>query len=196
DAQALRQCAHCPHQLLGRHALSMQRGAMGLLEVAATARAMQLSPGAAVGMPVGTYIAQPEPAAIATGGSGTEIARGVPLAAAAACGDDGGWRGTGGLRARRGGVLTQGTGRLVGEACKRLGLLGALTPQHDGRGWGSLCCRASAGPGSVQHAKEPQESQDRQLVEQKVWNHGKTSSLDGETGRFYLILGPMELSAR
>jgi len=53
DAQAFRQRAHRPHQLFGRHALAMQRCAMRLLEVAATARAMQLSPGAAVGVTVG-----------------------------------------------------------------------------------------------------------------------------------------------
>jgi hypothetical protein len=28
-----------------------------------------------------------------------------------------------------------------------------------------------------------------------VWNHSKTPSLGDETGRFYLILGPRELSA-
>jgi hypothetical protein len=92
-------------------------------------------------------------------------------------------------------VLTQDTGGLVGEACKRLGLLGALTPRHDGLGWRSLGWRASAGPGSVQHDTQPQESQDRQLVEKKVWNHGKTPSLSDETGGLYLILGPIELSA-
>src|SRR3989440_816586 len=75
---------------------------------------------------VGTDIAPPEPAAIATGGSGTEMARGVHLAAAAARGDDGGWRGTGGLRARRGGVLTRVAMGLVGEARKRLRDTGGL----------------------------------------------------------------------
>ena len=42
---------------------------------------------------------------------------------------------------------------------------------------------------------QPQKSQDRQLVEKQVWNHGKTPSLGGETGGLYLILRPMELSA-
>src|SRR5215813_7640049 len=92
-------------------------------------------------------------------------------------------------------VLTQGTGGLMGEACKRLGLLGALTPRHDGLGGRSLCCRASAGPGSVQHDTQPQESQDCQLVEKQVWNHGATPSLDSETGGLYLIREPIELSA-
>ena len=68
-------------------------------------------------------------------------------------------------------------------------------PRHDGLGWRSLCHRASAGPGRVQHDKQPQESQDRQLIEKKVWNHGTTPLLGGETEGLYLILGPMELSA-
>src|SRR5207245_7444034 len=75
DAQALRQRAHRPHQLVGRHTRAMQRGAVGLLEIAATAGAMQLAPRATAGMTVGINIAQPEPAAIATVGSGTEMAR-------------------------------------------------------------------------------------------------------------------------
>ena len=36
---------------------------------------------------------------------------------------------------------------------------------------------------------------DSQLVEKKVWNHGKTPSLSDETGGLYLIRGPVELSA-
>src|SRR5262249_20655100 len=67
----------------------------------------------------------------------------------------------------RGFLLTQGTVGLVGEVCKRLRLLGALTPRYDGLGWCSLCCRASAGPGYVQHDTQPQEAQDCQLVEKK-----------------------------
>src|SRR5438128_2306029 len=82
DAQALRQRAHRPHQLLGPHALAMQRRAMGLLEGAATAGAMQLAPGATAGMPVGRDIAQAEPAAIPTVGIGTEMPGGVDLAPA------------------------------------------------------------------------------------------------------------------
>jgi hypothetical protein len=34
-----------------------------------------------------------------------------------------------------------------------------------------------------------------QLIVKKVWNHGKILSLGGETERFYLIFGPIELSA-
>jgi hypothetical protein len=92
-------------------------------------------------------------------------------------------------------VLTQGTVGLVGEACKRLGVLGALMPRHDGLGWRSLGRRASAGPGRVQHDTQPQEAQDCQLVEKQVGNHDTTPSFGSETGGLYLIREPIELSA-
>jgi len=80
----------------------------------------------------------------------------------------------------------------VRETRKRFGLLGAWTSWLDELGWLWRCNSASAGPGRVQHDKQPQESQDRQLVEKQVWNHGPTPSLGGETGGLYLIRGPME----
>src|SRR5437870_11069823 len=64
DAQPFGQGAHGPHQQVRRDALAMQRRAVGLLEIAATAGAIQLAPGAAVGMTVGRDIAQAEPATI------------------------------------------------------------------------------------------------------------------------------------
>src|SRR5215510_15816029 len=81
DAQPLRQRAHRPYQLLGRHALAMQRGAMGLLEVTFTAGAIQLAPGTAIGMAIGAEIAPSDPAAIGTVGVRAEVRRGVDLAA-------------------------------------------------------------------------------------------------------------------
>src|SRR6516165_6916418 len=47
----------------------------------------------------------------------------------------------------------------------------------------------------MQHEKYPEQSQQHELIEKKVWNHGKVPSLGGEIGGFYLILGPRELSA-
>ena len=88
DAQALRQRAHGPHQPLGCHALAMQRRAVGLLEIATTARAIQLAPGATAGMPVGRDIAQAEPTAIPTVGIGTEMLGGVDLAPASSRRDE------------------------------------------------------------------------------------------------------------
>src|SRR3989442_3001543 len=123
----------------------MQRRAVGLLEIAATARAIGLAQRSTAGMTVGTHIAQPEPAAIATGGIGTEMARGVHLAAASTRGDDGGWRGAGGLRARRGGVLTRVAMGLVGEARQRLRGTGEPGRWGDKRGgWPDVFRRGSA----------------------------------------------------
>src|SRR5712691_6349353 len=79
DAQALSQRAHRPHQPLGRHALAMQWRAMGLLEVAATAGAMQLSPWSTAGMPIGAEIAEPHPALIRTVRIRAEMPRGIHL---------------------------------------------------------------------------------------------------------------------
>ena len=47
----------------------------------------------------------------------------------------------------------------------------------------------------IQHKKEPQESQDRQLIVKEVWNHGMAPLHGGVTGTLYLLLGPVEGSA-
>src|SRR2546427_2052553 len=151
--------------------LPVTRCAVGLLEVAAAAGTMQLSPGATAGMTVGTNIAQPEPAAIATVGIGTEMARGVHLAAASARGDDGrGW-GAGGLRARRGGVLTRVAMGLVGEARKGLRGTGVLAGWGDRRGGPLYVCGGAAGPSIKHHQKEAEQNQQHQLVGKKVGYH-------------------------
>jgi hypothetical protein len=49
-----------------------------------------------------------------------------------------------------------------------------------GVGWSE----ASAGPSNIQHDKQPQEPKQHQLIEKQMWHHGKTPSLDGETGDF------------
>jgi Asp-tRNA(Asn)/Glu-tRNA(Gln) amidotransferase A subunit family amidase len=83
----------------------------------------------------------------------------------------------------------------MGEAGKRFGLSRALEVWQERRGWSLFSSSASARPSIVQQEKQPQQSQQHQLIEKQVWNHGKTSSLGGETGGFYLIRGPIELSA-
>src|SRR5436309_7954256 len=116
DAQALRQRAHRPHQKVDRHTLAMQRGAMGLLEIAITARAMQLPPGATTGMPIGTDIAEPDPAPIGTVRMRAEMPRGVHVARPSPRRHDTGWRATGWLGYGLVGLLTGGTEGLAGEA--------------------------------------------------------------------------------
>ena len=108
---------------------------MGLLEVAATAGAMPLSPGATVGMSIGTDIAKPYPAAIGTVRLGAEVRRDVHLARTATRGDLAGWRATGRLGCVRVSLLTGGTRGRAGEARKRLRVAGALARWHARLGW-------------------------------------------------------------
>src|SRR5216684_6983356 len=153
DAQPFGQGAHGPHQHVEHDTLAMQWRAVGFLEIATTAGAMQLAPGATVGVTIGTDIAEPDPAPIVAGGMGAEVPRRVHLARAAARGHDTGWRAPGRLGAGRVGLLTGGTGGRAGEARKRLRVAGALARWQDGLHWSPLCRRALARPGSMQHEK-------------------------------------------
>src|SRR5882724_10980455 len=129
----------------------MQWCAVGLLEIAPAARAMQLAPQSTAGMTVGRDIAQAEPATIRTGGTGTEMLRGLHLARPSPRGHDAGWRATGRLGCVRVSLLTGGTGGRAGEARKRLRVAGALARWQDGLHWSPLGRSALARPGSMQH---------------------------------------------
>src|SRR5262249_32012387 len=185
NAQPFTQRAHRPHQLLGRHALAVQRGAMGLLEVAATAGAMQLAPGATVGVTVGTDIAQPHPAPIGTGGLRAELRRRVHLARAATCGDDAGWWGAGRLWTRPSGLRTGLAVGRVDEARKGLRDPRALPGWWYALGWPRDACGVTPGPGSMQHAAQPEQTQEHELVEQEVGYHRVAPFHGGETGALY-----------
>ena len=65
------------------------------------------------------------------------------------------------------GLRTGGTGGLAGEARKRLRVAGALARWRHRLGWPLLPSGTLVGPGSMQHDAEPQESQERQLVEKE-----------------------------
>src|SRR5215813_9208511 len=137
----------------------MKERAMGFEKIASTTAAIQLSPGATAGMSVGADITSPKPAAIATGGIGTELVGGVDVAAAATCRDKAWGRGTGRLMVWLDGLLTGVTVGLAGQADKGCGLSRAFS-----RWRGRLGCRLHlsltiAWPGHVQHDAEPQESQ-------------------------------------
>jgi len=118
-----------------RHVFAMKDRAMGFEEVALTTAAIQRSPRATAGMTVGTNIAQPEPATIATVGIGTEMVGGVDLAPASSRRDDTRGRGTGRLTAGLDGLFTSVAVGLAGKTRKRFGLLGALARWRDGLGW-------------------------------------------------------------
>jgi hypothetical protein len=96
------------------------------------------------------------------------MARGGHLAAAAACGDDGGWGGAGGLRARRGGVLTRVAMGRVGEARKGLRGTGELAGWWERLGEPREVCGVTAGPRIRQQAAEPEQTQQHQRVEKQV----------------------------
>src|SRR5712691_6961353 len=134
DAQPFGQGAHGPHQHVERDTLAMQRRAVGFLARATTAGAMPLAPGATVGMPIGTDMAEPAPALRVAVGMGAEVPRRVHLARAAARGHDTGWRAPGRLGSVRVGLLTGGTGGHAGEARKWLRVAGALA-QRQRLGW-------------------------------------------------------------
>src|SRR5712691_470111 len=150
--------------------------AHGLLEVAATAGAMQLAPGATVGVTVGTDIAEPDPAPIGTDRMGAEVRRRVHLARAPPRGHEAWWRSCGSLRAGGGGVLTGVAVRLLGESRKRFGLAAALGQW----GCGLRCCRAHGGgvawPRPMEHEAQPHQGDQHQVVKKEMGDHGKTPS--------------------
>src|SRR5262249_3045211 len=79
-------------------------------------------------------------------------------------------------------LRTQGTRGLVRQARKRCGVGGALAARRDGLGWLWLGRHVWAGPGEVQHDKQPQESQDHELIVKLMWNHGKKPPHNGMVG--------------
>src|SRR5213596_3544977 len=187
NAQAFGQRTDGPHQPIGCHPLAMQWCAVGLLEIAPAARAMQLAPQSTAGMTVGRDIAQAEPAAIRTGGTGTEMVGGVDLARPSSRGSHAGWRAAGRLGSVLVGLLTGGTRGLAGEARKQLRVAGALARRRQRLGWPLIPSGTLVWPGIMQHDAEPQESQQHQLVEKEVGYHGKAPHTGGEMGGLYLI---------
>jgi hypothetical protein len=73
DAQPLSQARQYPHDQLHGHLFAMEDCAMMLGKVAFARSAVELAPGTATGMAIGTEVAQPEPATIATARMGAEV---------------------------------------------------------------------------------------------------------------------------
>src|ERR1043166_176737 len=127
--------------------------------------ALELAPGAAIGMAIGAQIAPPEPAAIATAPMGAEVLRGLHGARPAVCrGHRLGWR-----RRRRGGLcrlsLTQGAWRSLGQASKRFGFLGARASGW--LGWHERLVRGSGvvGPQPAEHQEDANQRPEPEWVE-------------------------------
>src|SRR5262245_37272922 len=133
--------------------------------------AVELSPGAATGMAVGTEVAQPEPAAIVTTSVGTEVPRGLHHPGASVR-----W----GHRVRPlrrrwsrliGFLFTQRTVRLVRQARKGFGLVGTSAFRLDGWGWGLGSSTGWARPEVRHHEAPPEQDQNDQLIVDVVRNH-------------------------
>jgi hypothetical protein len=161
----------------------MQRCAVGLLEIAPTARAMQLAPRSTAGMTVRRNIAQPEPATIATVTIGTEMIGGVDMTAAASCRRSRrGWRRRGLQPGSLDRLLTSSARGFTGETRKGFGRRGAFAWWRHGRGW----YRSSGGglrwPQPREHEKHPHQSDQHELVETRLAIMAQSPHTGGERG--------------
>src|SRR5262249_50091475 len=80
------------------------------------------------------------------------------------------------------------TGRAVGragEARKGLRDPRALPGWWHALGWPRDACGVTTGPGSMQHAAQPEQTQQHQLVEQEVGYHRVAPFHGGEMGALY-----------
>src|SRR5262249_30507536 len=141
-----------------------------------------LTPLPPAGMAVGAQVAQPQPAAVVTGRMRTKVPRGVdgPWAAVGRGQRIGSYRRR--WRGRRRLLGTQGTERLARQAAKRLRLLVAWTSGRARRSGPQFLRPTGAWPYQRQHDKQPQESQDDELIIKEVWNHGSTPLHGNVTG--------------
>src|SRR4030095_2393689 len=135
NAQPLRQARQDADDQLHRCLLAMKNRPVMLRKIALAPEAVQLPPGATTRMAIRPQIVEPQPAAIVTVPMGAKVHGGIHGTGAAIR-----WRhGIGPYRRGQFGmrrlVPTRGAVWLVGEACKRCGLVGALAPWPDWREW-------------------------------------------------------------
>src|SRR4030095_6450954 len=155
----------------------MQRGAMRLKKIPATLAAIELSPGAATGMPVGHDIAPPEPAPIATGGIGTDMMRVVDVTAAASCRRNRrGWRRRWVQPGSLAHLLTSSATGLTGEPRKGLGLFGVLAPGQQRLGCHGARCSRRRWPQLREQQEHPHQGDEPELVEKEMGYHGTAPS--------------------
>src|SRR5262249_6647105 len=125
-AEPLRQAGQDTHAQLDCRLLAMKNCAMMLRKIPLARGALEWPPKAAIGMPVGSQVVHPQPAAIATAVMGTKVHRSIHGTRAAVRGghrigpDRRRWMGLPGL------LFTQRTVRLVRQARERFGLGGTL----------------------------------------------------------------------
>jgi len=154
----------------------MHGRALGLLKVALTLETIQLTPGTATWMAIGSDVATARPPLIRTVGMGAEMPRGLHLARPSPRGDDAGWRAPGRLGDVLVGLLTGGTRGLAGEARKGLGLTVALGQWAWGLRYRRTHGGGVAGPRPLEHDAQPHQGDQYQLIEKEIRDHGKTLS--------------------
>jgi hypothetical protein len=91
-------------------------------------------------------------------------------------------------------LLTGGAVGFVSQARKHFGLARALA-RWDGWCRWTLVWGALAWPGILEHQEQPDECDQRQLVEKRVWNHSDAPSQQCEMGALYRVLTALGLSA-
>src|SRR2546428_4971237 len=150
----------------------MQRGAVRLEKIPATLAAIELSPGATTGMPVGCDIAPPEPAPIATGEIGTEMLRGVDVTAAASCRRHRReWRRRGLQPWSLAHLLTSSATGFTGETQKGLGLFRVLAPGQQRLGCHGARCRRHRWPQPREYQEQAHQGDQPDLVENERGYH-------------------------
>ena len=156
----------------------MKDRAKGLEKIATADHTQELPPGTATRMAIGAEIPPSHSAAIGTVRVRAEMVGGVDLTPAPARHDDAWGRSGGGLRAGSGGVRTGVAVWLFDEAFKGFRRTVALRAW----GWRGQGCRARGGgarPHPLEHDAQPYENDQRELVEEKRRDHGKTPSYTG-----------------
>jgi hypothetical protein len=194
DAQACGQRSHGPPPFVDGDVLAGQRRALELLEIAEAGTALQLTPWGAARGPVGADVAASPPTVVGTIQVWTALLLAVNGALAAPClGDPRRWR-TRCLVTGCCGLFTGGTQRFVEQPGKGLGLARAFRS-----GWARLEERwsnasARARPQGMQHATQPDQGNQQELIKQKVCGHGGGPSDSGIMRGSYRFFGALELS--
>src|SRR5262249_21356943 len=134
DTETFSQAGQDAYDELHRCLFAVKDGAVMFGEIALARGAVQLPPGAAIGMAIGPQIVQPQPATIVTLGVGTKVPGGVhgPGAPVRWRHGIGPWRGH--WRRLAGLSFTQGTGRLMRQTRECFGLGGTLALGFSCRG--------------------------------------------------------------
>jgi hypothetical protein len=156
----------------------MERGAVRPQKVRATDHTLQLPPWPTTGMTIDADVGAPRPTIITTGRLRAELALGVHRAAAATRRGNQRWRGGRWLGdVFLDGMCTGGTEGPCGEARKRLVVYRSLLSPLSGFATGVAIAPSRAGPRPKPDHAQPQQPQERELVEKQVVYYGVFPSI-------------------